>query len=152
MPLVDDSARRSIDLSCSDTDMSTKSHSGCLVLLLLLAVCHAVSADIPCSQSSATKQVDLGYPQTDPTAIQDLKRTRSDHYERVVGVLAQLQTGLPSDIPGVRPVEERFGVIDVCNLAVRTSNPPLRYVAFTLEGVRYRATLRLATSIATPRN
>jgi hypothetical protein len=84
---------------------------------------------VACSDSRGVEVVDLGHPQLDPAALLKLKQTQSTHYDKVVGTLAQLQTGLPTDIAGVQPVEVRFGVKDVCNSVVRTSFPVLRYVS-----------------------
>ena len=78
----------------------------------------------------------------DPGAIEALARDNPDHYVKIEQILAEVTRQAPETVP--RWMNARFGAERVSFPALlKTSDPPQRSLAFTLDETRYEAVVRV---------
>lgn len=82
----------------------------------------------------ADELVDL----TERGALQDLKASNPEHYERIVEIIEGLRQKPERAETGWLQVTFDAQNVDLSKLLLRTSNPPKQSLSFTLDDARYR--------------
>jgi hypothetical protein len=76
-----------------------------------------------------------------PGALEKLKATNPNHYQKFVGMLSGLKDQ-QSRGDAARWIRTTFGAKEVAfSRFFKTTHPPLRNLYFTLDGVKYSATI-----------
>ena len=103
---------------------------------LLFAVCPLASAQT----AEPARYVDLNAP----GVMERIKAVSPAHYEAIQGIVAGLATHPHATDP--RWIQTSFGAKDVSyGMALLTSYPPQRNIAFTLDATRYRGRVTLGS-------
>ena len=81
--------------------------------------------------------------------LAQLRATNPDHYARAAHVIAAANFLCPPAAPKLQYAElDRSGA--VCELLLRTSNPPKREITFRLDGIRYAALVAITADPPKP--